>query len=98
MVTSSGVWTILNGVKTASILGTPAGRQFVPVSFFELALNSASASGLKGTSPGLRSAAMFLLYLVPSGSQRPDKSGLPSFVRGAGAERLGVLLPGEFGH
>src|ERR1019366_4725121 len=36
-------------------------------------------------SAGFRSAAMLARYFAPFGSQMPERSGLPSAVRGAGA-------------
>src|ERR1700730_2787838 len=95
MTRDPGAWTIFHGAGAALILGTPWGRQFASGSSREWApsmreSNSALAHGWNGTSSGLRSAAMFLTYLAPSGSQIPDRSGLPSADRGRGAERFAV--------
>src|SRR5262245_27592842 len=89
------VCTILHGGGDAPIRGTPCGRQFADGSSFECDSSSRSAAralahGWNGTSSGLRSAAIFWLYLLPLGSQIPDKSGCPSAKRGAGAERFGL--------
>src|SRR5713226_25989 len=86
---------ILYGLGVALIRGTPCGRQFALDSSLAWvrvprSLKSASAAGRKGTSPGLRSAAMFTRYFGPLACQIPDKSGLPSGVLGAGTERFGL--------
>src|SRR5204862_3397287 len=54
----------------------------------------ASAHGCNGTSPGFRSAARFSRCFTGSvGIQNPDRSTLPSDVRGGGA--LKSILPLE---
>src|ERR1700688_3168823 len=95
MNTVPGVWMILNGGGAPLTLGTPGGRQFAVDSSPECdpsARSSASAlaQGWNGTSPGLRSTARLTTYLLPLGSQIPDRSGCPSGDRGAGAERFGL--------
>src|ERR1700722_8496324 len=92
-----GTWTTFHGAGAASILGTPWGRQFASGSSRECApstreSNSVLAHGWNGTSSGLRSAARFRTYFAPSGSQMPDRSGLPSVDLGAAAERSGWPL------
>src|ERR1700722_2308077 len=85
--------------------GMPEGRQRASGSSFPLfsrrILKIAAASGWNGTSAGLRSAAMLIRYLMPSGSQIPSMLGFPSGVFGAGAERFGAPvarrgMPGVF--
>src|SRR5690348_2160482 len=85
---------ILNGTGAASILGTPCGRQLASGSSTALPPSLrwsqiALAAGRKGTS-SLISTAVSRRYLVPSGSQTPERSGLPSASRGAGAVRFGL--------
>src|SRR5205085_5264708 len=67
--------------------------------------NRAFDQGWNGTSPGFRSAARSCTYLLLLGSHTPDRSGLPSGNRGAGAERFGfpsgvrgMLARGTFTH
>src|ERR1700689_961206 len=96
------VWTIFHGAGAASILGTPCGRQFASGSSFERdpvsrSANIALAQGWKGTSPGFKSAARSRTYLLALGSQIPERSGCPSAVFGAGAERFSLLV-GRFTH
>src|SRR5512135_3619258 len=102
--------TILNGLGVALILGMPGGRQLAsdssaPCASVLRSLVSASAHGWIGNSPGLKSAAMFTRYLVPRGVQIPDRSGLLSGLRGAGADMLtfpsavrGMPSVGSFSH
>src|SRR5579859_7370957 len=66
---------------------------------------SAAAHGCMGTSSGLRSAAIFCKYFTPGLCHTPERSGLPSALRGAGAARFGlpslvrgVDLSGSFNH
>src|SRR5579863_4929890 len=66
---------------------------------------SASAQGCIGSSPGLKSAAMLTRYFALAVPQMPERSGLPSALRGAGAARFGlpsrvrgVPLPGTCNH
>src|SRR5262247_1463647 len=92
---TSDFWITLHGGGEAFILGTPRGRQFASGSSPECDPSSrwstsALAQGWNGTSPGLRSDAMFRMYLGLLGAHTPDRSGWPSGVRGAGAERFGL--------
>src|ERR1700704_736117 len=50
----------------------------------------ANVSAQGWTSPGFRSAAMLRSYLGEILCHRPERSGLPSTVRGAGAVRFGL--------
>src|ERR1700674_4352685 len=75
--------------------GTPGGKQFALGSSPSCdpsarSAASALAQGWYGMSSALRSAARFTAYLLPLGSQIPDRSGWPSGVRGAGADRFGL--------
>src|SRR5579864_5368651 len=93
MTTSLVFCTILNGLGVALIFGMPGGRHFAsdsspPWASVLRSLVSASAHGWIGNSPGLRSAARFTRYLVLGGFQIPERSGLPSGLRGAGADML----------
>src|SRR5215471_3281938 len=95
----------------ASRIGTPGGRQCREVYSLSCAplirsLVSASAQGWMGSSPGLKSAARLLRYfvLIPN-CQIPERSGLPSGFRGAGAVRSdlpslvrGIPLARTFSH
>src|ERR1700690_3334781 len=104
------VWTIFQGAGAASILGTPCGRQLPSGSSLECEPSvgwsySVLAHGLNRTSPGFRSAAISRRYLLALGSQMPERSGWPSELRGAAAERLalpsealGMPLEGRFFH
>src|SRR5438876_10755738 len=65
--------------------------------------STASAHGMM--SPGARSAAMLRAYFGERRFHKPEKSGFPSAVRGAGADRfglpsavLGIALVGSFSH
>src|SRR5271170_107273 len=98
-----GVCTIFQGAGAASILGTPCGRQFASGSSLEWEPSvrwsyRALAQGWKGTSPGFRSTAISRTYRLALGSQMPERSGWPSGLRGAGAERLAFPLEGRFFH
>src|SRR2546422_3429804 len=88
-----GALMILKGYGTRSARGTPPGMQLaVGSSLLSVArrcLYNASAHGWKGTSPGLRSFAMLPTY-TDALCQRPERSGFPSAVLGAGAERFGL--------
>src|SRR5881396_1271554 len=82
----------------------PVGRQRVWGKSLERSttprlLNNVAAQGCMGTSSGFRSEAMLFRYFggtpVFAGPgfgihHNPDRSGLPSGDRGAGAERLGL--------
>src|SRR5579862_9006580 len=86
---------ILNGLGAAKIFGTPGGRHLTSDSSLACAkvfrsLVSASAQGWIGSSPGLKSAAILIRYFAPAGCHTPDKSGLRSAFRGAGAVRSGL--------
>src|SRR2546425_3980156 len=90
-----GVCTSFHGGGDALILGTPWGKQLAGGSSFERhpearSAASALAQGWYGISTPFRSAAIFCAYLLPLGSQMPDKSGWPSSNRGASAERSGL--------
>src|SRR6266566_1264911 len=94
MTMNPGVWMSFHGGGAALILGTPAGRHCAVGSSFECepllrSSNSALAQAWNGTSSGFRSAARFCTYL-PLGCQIPDRSGLPSGNRDAGAEKFGL--------
>src|SRR6185312_3203245 len=97
-----GVWTIFHGAGAPLIFGTPCGRQLASGSSFSWAPSmrdsySVFAQAWNGTSPGFRSAAMSRTYLLAFGSQMPERSGWPSAVFGAAAERF-VPLEGMFRH
>jgi len=94
---------IRNGTGTAAIAGTGHGRQRdVGISLRWSAWRCRMRSLAQGNIPrssGFSPAARFSEYFggastpstLESGThQIPDKSGLPSAVRGVGAERLGV--------
>src|SRR5690349_7567849 len=96
----------------ASSMGMPWGRQWAggdslcPASVIR-SLVRAWAQGWMGNSPGLKSAARLVMYLwfCLSACQIPERSGLPSDFRGAGAERSGLPsfvrgmpLVGTFSH
>src|SRR5690242_9200378 len=110
MTREPGICTIFQGAGAPSIFGTPCGRQLASGSSFECEPSvrwsySALAHGWNGTCSGFRSAAMLRTYLFSFGSQMPDRSGLPSRVRGAGAERFtfpsvvrGMPVVGSFVH
>src|SRR5437899_2933057 len=91
-----GTSRILNGYGTTSDRGTPPMIQLaVGSSLLLLArrcLYRASAQGWKGTSPGLRSLAMSPTYTPGPGIHNPVRSGLPSALFGAGAERSALPL------
>src|SRR5271169_6479245 len=98
-----GVCTIFQGAGAALILGTPCGRQFASGSSLECEPSvrwsyRVLAQGWKGTSPGFKSTAISRTYLLPLGSQMPERSGWPSGPLGAGAERLAFPLEGRFFH
>src|ERR1700679_2890822 len=68
-------------------------------------LVSAAAHGSIGTSPGFKSAARFCKYFGPGTIHIPERSALPSALRGVGAVRsalpsfvLGIPLSGSFSH
>src|SRR5262245_3918491 len=84
---------ILHGAGASSTFGTPCGRQLASGSSFQCtpaarSSYTAFAQGWKGTS-SFRSFARFRRYPV-GGLQMPERSGLPSGSRGAGAERFGL--------
>src|SRR5262252_560506 len=96
----------LYGIGTVSTLGTPAGWQndsgsFLPSSA-RLRLYVSAPAAVNGTSSSLTPNVTLMKYFgsgspfvpltpgVLSGSQVPDRSGLPSFVFGAGAVRIGL--------
>src|SRR5215475_8933132 len=89
IIINVGVWTIRVRLKKFWN-GTLTGRHFASgLSFRESRTrcrNSASAQGWM--SSGLRSWAMLKRYRGPAPLQTPVMSGLPSAVRGAGADRL----------
>src|SRR5262245_49398765 len=91
MITNEfGVRTIFHGYATASILGTPCGRQCASGSSLECApffraSKSALAQGLYGTSSCFMSAARSRRNLLSVDRQMPVRSGLPSGRRGVGA-------------
>src|SRR6266571_9538108 len=76
----------------------PHGRHWIPgESFCRSSARCRTRASAEGwISPGFRSAAMLRSYLSEILCHRPDMSGLPSAVRGAGAVRLG-LPPGVRG-
>src|SRR5207253_10897245 len=85
-----GVWIILHG--KGSSRGTPSGRQLafgsacLAPGFDCRSSVSLRAQGCKGSlSPGFSAAEMSMMKLR-SGPQSPDRSGLPSAVRGAGPD------------
>src|ERR1700704_4464533 len=82
---SFGVWITFHGY--GAMRGTQAGRQFAfGSSFGSRSLVSLRAQGCNGsTSPGLRAAEKSPMKWG-SGAQSPDRSGLPSAVRGAGPD------------
>jgi hypothetical protein len=77
--------------------GTPGGRQKPSGSSLPLVslrcLNISAAAGLNGTS--FKPEVMSSENRIPGGSQIPERSGLPSAVRGAGAAWLGSLFEGS---
>src|SRR5579864_9565468 len=100
-MTNRGVWTILNAPRVL-IRGTPGGMQRARgsslCSLSWRCCESALAQGWKGASAGLRSIArsikcdLYSPYKLSCSwaSQIPERSGLPSGVLGAGADRLGL--------
>src|SRR6266480_2254261 len=82
---SFGVWITFHGY--GAMRGTPAGRQFAfGSSFGSRSLVTLRAQGCNGsTSPGLRAAEKSPMKWG-SGAQSPDRSGLPSAVRGVGLD------------
>src|SRR5262245_40392502 len=89
----SGVWTTLHGAGANRTLGTPSGRQFVSGSSRQCnpaarSSKIALADGWNGTG-SFRSFVRSLKYPI-GGFQTPEKSGLPSGKRGAGADRSGL--------
>src|SRR6202521_6439042 len=84
---SFGVWTTFHGY--GAMRGTPAGRQLAfGSSFGSRSWVSLRAQGCNGsTSPGLRAAETSPIKWG-SGPQSPDRSGLPSAVRGAGPDDI----------
>src|SRR5260370_40516915 len=102
MATKPGVWITFHGAGNEVIIG-PLGRQRVYGKSLEKSaprcLNSVAAQGCMGTSSGLRSAAISFRYFggtpVLAGPRFgihhiPDRSGLPSGVRGTAAARSGL--------
>src|SRR5919201_328416 len=92
MTTIPLVLRILNGYGTAVDRGTPptthqpVGSSLLSVS--RRCLYSSAAHGVIGA-PSLMSFAMSPMYR-PWTSHKPDRSGLPSGVFGAGAVRFGL--------
>src|SRR5580765_178796 len=88
-----GVCTIRHGAGAHRIFGTPCGRQLASGSSRHFAPEartsySVFAHGWNGTG-SFRSFAMSRMY--PSGGfQTPERSGLPSGSRGAGADMFGL--------
>src|SRR4029077_5536943 len=88
-----GVWTMRHGAGAHRTFGTPCGTHFARGTSRHFAPEartsySAFAHGWKGTG-SFRSFARSRTY--PSGGfHTPDKSGLPSGRRGAGADMLGL--------
>src|SRR5207247_10100115 len=70
----------------------PHGRHWIPgESFCRSSARCRTKDSAHGwISPGFRSAATLRSYFSELLCQIPDKSGLPSAVRGAGAARLGL--------
>src|SRR5215831_14304579 len=91
--TMVGVWTMRHGAGAHSTFGTPCGRQLASGSSRHFAPDartsySALAHGWNGTG-SFTSFARSRIY--PSdGFHTPDRSGLPSGSRGAGADRFGL--------
>src|SRR6266853_4954414 len=109
MMISQGVSTILNGEVTVCFNGTLSGRhRALGSSLLSVSLRllySTAAQGWNGTSSGFMSAAMLIMYLVELPIQIPVRLGLPSALRGVGADRLvlpsgvlGVSLVGYLSH
>src|SRR5579871_3359144 len=87
-----GEYTTFHGYCTESILGTPCGRQWASGSSRECepslrSSNSFFDQGWYGTSSGFISRAKSRIYRLSSGDHEPERSGLPSARRGAGAFR-----------
>src|SRR6266705_3532317 len=79
-------------LRALGLSAGPHGRHWIPGE--SLRKSSArcrtKASAQDWISPGFRSAATLPEYLAEILCQIPDKSGLPSAVRGAGAARFGL--------
>src|ERR1041385_8832265 len=92
--TMAGVWTRRQGAGAHRTFGTPCGRQLASGSSRHFAPDarmsySAFAHGWNGT---VSFESFIRSRTYPSGGfHTPDRSGLPSGRRGAGAERL--ILP-----
>ena len=89
---TGGVWMILKGVRSSARTGSPVGRQLALGSSFESvarrSLKIFFPSALNGTvSPFFTACARS--KTARDACQMPERSGLPSAVVGAGAERLG---------
>src|SRR5213593_3187030 len=91
MTMRAGVWMIFI-IPAPVLYAGPKGRHNTPIeSLPRFSLRSCVKASAQGwTSPGLRSAAMLAAYLGESLFHRPERSGLPSDVRGAGAARFGL--------
>src|SRR6266566_3382074 len=90
----SDFWITLHGGGEALILGTPRGRQFAGGSSPECEPSarwstSDLAQGINGTSPGLRSAAMFRMYLAPPARRGWACPQAPSEFRRSGLSPTG---------
>src|SRR5437879_8865756 len=70
----------------------PHGKHWIPgESFCRSSARCRTKAWAQGwISPGFRSAATLRSYLSEILCHRPDRSGLPSAVRGAGAVRFGL--------
>src|SRR5215469_720649 len=90
MTVTPGRSMIFQGDETAIFSGTLEGRhRLLGSSLPRLSIRflySAAAHGWNGTS--FRSAAMLIRYFSPGSIHTPDRSGLPSGLRGAGAVRF----------
>src|SRR5688500_967495 len=92
MAITGGVWMILNGVRSNARTGRPVGRQRALGSSFDCVARRSSKifrpSAVNGiVSPFFTACARS--NTAREACQMPDRSGLPSAVFGAGAERFG---------
>src|SRR5258708_6438073 len=91
MTTRAGVWMIFIILSLVLYAG-PKGRHRTPIQSLPRSSmrrwTNACAQGW--TSPGFRSAAILRSYLGETLFHTPERSGLPSDERGAGAERFGL--------
>ena len=96
MTMSCGVWTmrtISEPVESPEVAyAGPSGRQRICMPSFPRSSRRASTTARAHgwISSGFRSAAMLRAYFGENFVHRPERSGLPSGVRGAGAVRFGL--------